>query len=102
MNDFERELVLPGEIDSLIHEPTRLMIISYLYVREKADLIYFKRQTNLSWGNISTHASKLEKAGYLKIDKEFRNKKPVTTLELTKKGRKVFDEYRNTIKKLIN
>ena len=102
MNNSEKELNLPEEIDSLIHEPTRIMMISYLFVCDKADLIYFKRQTNLSWGNISTHASKLEKAGYIKINKEFRNKKPVTQLEITNKGREVFEDYRKTMRKFID
>ncbi|OLS22900.1 MAG: hypothetical protein HeimC3_28430 [Candidatus Heimdallarchaeota archaeon LC_3] len=77
------------------------MMISYLYVTVNADLIYFKRKTDLSWGNISTHASKLEKAGYVKINKTFRNKKPVTILEITDEGKKVFDNYRKTMKKFI-
>jgi DNA-binding MarR family transcriptional regulator len=77
------------------------MMISYLYVTVNADLIYFKRKTNLSWGNISTHASKLEQAGYIKIEKTFRIKKPVTILEITDEGRKVFDAYRKTMKKFL-
>lgn len=77
------------------------MMISYLYVTVNADLIYFKRKTNLSWGNISTHASKLEKVGYIEIEKIFRNKKPVTVLKITDEGQRVFDDYRKTMKKFI-
>ncbi|MHA1990002.1 MAG: transcriptional regulator [Candidatus Hodarchaeales archaeon] len=77
------------------------MIVSYLYISVNADLIYFKRETNLSWGNISTHASKLEEAGYIKINKIFRNKKPVTILEITEEGKKVFDKYRQTMKRFL-
>ena len=68
---------------------------------KNADLIFFKRKTNLSWGNLSSHASKLEEAGYIKIEKTFRNKKPVTILEITDKGRKAFDEYKNTMKEVL-
>lgn len=64
---------------------------------ENADLIFFKRKTNLSWGNLSSHASKLESAGYIKIDKIFRGKKPVTVLEITEKGRLAFEEYKKII-----
>ena len=94
------ELIIP-EINRLIHEPSRLLILSYLYVVKNADLIFFKRKTNLSWGNLSTHASKLEEAGYIQIDKQFRDKKPVTILEITSLGRKAFDEYKTTMKQVL-
>lgn len=68
---------------------------------KNADLIFFKRKTNLSWGNLSSHASKLEEAGYIKVEKTFRNKKPVTILEITDKGRKAFDEYKNIMKEVL-
>ncbi|MFX1252622.1 MAG: winged helix-turn-helix domain-containing protein [Promethearchaeota archaeon] len=89
------------DINKLIHEPSRLVVISYLYVVKNADLIFFKRKTNLSWGNLSSHVSKLEEAGYIKIEKTFRNKKPVTILEITDKGRKAFDEYKNIMKEVL-
>ncbi|MFW9996055.1 MAG: winged helix-turn-helix domain-containing protein [Candidatus Odinarchaeota archaeon] len=89
------------DIDKLIHEPSRLIILSYLYVVKNADLIFFKRKTNLSWGNLSSHAAKLEEAGYIRIEKTFRNKKPVTILEITDEGRKAFDAYKNTMKEVL-
>jgi DNA-binding MarR family transcriptional regulator len=101
LNKKEIDLVLPNEINSLIHEPTRLMILSYLFVSTSADLIYFKRKTDSSWGNISTHASKLEEAGYIEIIKSFRNKKPVTVLKMTDQGKNMFAEYISVMKRII-
>jgi DNA-binding MarR family transcriptional regulator len=75
--------------------------MSYLYVVKNADLIFFKRKTNLSWGNLSAHASKLEEAGYIKIDKIFRDKKPVTILEITNQGRNAFNGYKNIMKAVL-
>ncbi len=75
--------------------------MSHLYVVKNADLIFFKRKTNLSWGNLSAHASKLEEAGYIKIDKIFREKKPVTILEITEQGRTAFDEYKDIMKAVL-
>ncbi|MFW9904960.1 MAG: transcriptional regulator [Candidatus Thorarchaeota archaeon] len=75
--------------------------MSHLYTVENADLIFFKRKTNLSWGNLSSHASKLEEAGYIKIEKIFRGKKPATVLEITDKGRIAFDEYKKFIMKVF-
>ncbi|UCG02841.1 MAG: transcriptional regulator [Candidatus Heimdallarchaeota archaeon] len=71
--------------------------MSHLYSVENADLIFFKRKTNLSWGNLSSHASKLEDAGYIKIDKIFRGKKPATVLEITEQGRSAFEKYKKFI-----
>ncbi len=89
------------DIDNIIHVPSRLIILSYLYIVKNADLIFFKRKTNLSWGNLSAHASKLEEAGYIKIEKIFRDKKPVTILEITQKGSTAFEKYRNLMQGVL-
>jgi DNA-binding MarR family transcriptional regulator len=97
----ESDIPEPSFIDKLIHEPSRLIIMAHLYTVENADLIFFKRKTNISWGNLSAHASKLENAGYIEIKKEFRLKKPVTILEITDKGREDFKKYKNIMKNVF-
>jgi len=72
------------KIDKTIHEPARLMIIAHLFVVESADFLFLQRQTGLTWGNLSSHLSKLENAGYVAIEKEFIDKKPHTVLHLTR------------------
>ena len=57
-----------GNIDKIIHGPGRLKIISLLYVLESADFVFLRGQTGLTWGNLSVQATKLEEAGYLKIE----------------------------------
>jgi len=89
------------EIDKLIHEPARLMIIAHLYVVESADFLFLMRQTGLTFGNLSSHLSKLEKADYVKIKKEFVGKKPRTMLKLTKKGKEAFLTYRKNMKQVF-
>jgi len=87
--------ILPyGGIDKVIHEPARYSILAYLYVVESADFLFLRNQTGLTFGNLSSHLAKLEKAGYVRIDKEFVGKKPHTMLTMTAKGRKEFDNYR--------
>ena len=78
----------------MIHEPARLMIIAYLYVVESADFLFLMRQTGLTAGNLSSHTSKLEAAGYIEVVKEFVDRKPHTMLRLTGAGRDAFWEYR--------
>ena len=90
-----------GEIDRLIHEPARLMIMAYLYVVENADFLFIMRQTGLSKGNLSSHLSKLEAAGYVIIHKEFVKKTPRTFLSLSQKGRDAFDTYQRQMKQFL-
>ena len=87
------------DVDRMIHEPARLAIMSLLYVVNSADFIFMMNQTNLTWGNLSAHLSKLEEAGYLEIEKTFRGRRPNTMLRLTKPGREAFRIYAIKMKK---
>lgn len=88
-------------IDPLIHAPARLMVITYLYVVESLDFVYLKRVSGLSWGNLSTHLTKLEDAGYVSIKKTFQDKKPHTMIQLTELGRKAFREYKDDMQQVL-
>ena len=90
-----------AEIDRLIHEPARLLVMAVLYVVESADFTFLMRQTGLTWGNLSSHMSKLEEAGYIGVDKGFKGKRPNTMLRLTDAGREAFHAYRQTMKGLL-
>jgi DNA-binding transcriptional ArsR family regulator len=90
----------PQEIDRLLHEPSRLAIVTILYTAEAADFLYLLRETGLSKGNLSSHLSKLEAAGYIGIEKSFRGKVPVTTCRLSEQGRLAFRAYRDHLKRL--
>jgi len=88
-------------IDRIIHEPARLLITAHLYVVESADYVFLMQNTGLTWGNLSSHLSKLEDAGYVEITKEFVQKKPHTMVQLTESGREAFDAYRRQMKSLF-
>jgi DNA-binding MarR family transcriptional regulator len=98
----DEELPAISEIDKVIHEPARLTIVAYLFVVDSADFLFLQRQTGLTWGNLSSHISKLEAAGYVEVTKEFLDKKPHTALRLTNKGRTAFQEYRQSMKQIFN
>jgi len=89
------------DIDRLIHEPSRLMIMAQLYVVQSADFLFLQNQTQMTPGNLSAHLSKLEDAGYVEVTKEFIERKPHTALALTKKGRTAFKEYRKKVKQFV-
>jgi DNA-binding transcriptional ArsR family regulator len=87
-----------GEIDRMIHEPGRLMIVALLFAVEKADFLYIQHETGMNKGTLSSHLSRLEEAGYVEISKTFRGKIPQTLLKLTGAGRLAFEEYRKKLK----
>ena len=89
-------------IDRIVHEPARFLIMAYLYVVESADFLFLERQTGLTRGNLSSHLSKLENAGYVEIKKEFVDKIPRTLLRLTGQGRDAFRAYRADMKQVLD
>jgi DNA-binding MarR family transcriptional regulator len=89
-------------IDRTIHAPARLMVVTYLYVVESAEFITLMRLTGLTWGNLSTHLSKLEEAGYVYIEKGYHGKKPRTMLSLTPEGREAFSSYRRQMEQVFD
>ncbi|UCE11862.1 MAG: transcriptional regulator [Candidatus Thorarchaeota archaeon] len=76
--------------------------MTQLYVVESADYVFLMGLLGLTWGNLSSHLSKLETAGYVEVDKGYEGKKPRTVLRLTEKGRDAFREYRAVMKRIIN
>lgn len=90
------------DIDRIIHEPGRLLILIYLYSVEKADFTFLKHQTGMTQGNLSSHLQKLETAGYIHTEKKFRNKRPLTIVRLSENGREAFDGYVRTMYRYFN
>jgi DNA-binding MarR family transcriptional regulator len=90
-----------ADIDRIIHEPARLVIMAYLYVVEGADYTFLMNQTGLTWGNLSSHMSKLEEAGYVVVEKSFVGKKPQTMASLTEAGRAAFRDYRRQMEQVL-
>ena len=96
------ELQPLAEIDKLIHEPARLMILATLHVVESADFLFVERQTGLTRGNLSSHMSKLETAEYIEITKEFVDKIPRTLLRITDEGRAALLDYTSNMKQVLD
>ena len=90
-----------ADVDRLIHEPARLMIVTVLNTVEEADFLYLLHATGLTKGNLSAHLSKLEEAGYVEIEKTYRGKIPQTMLRITPLGHKAFETYRDHLKKIM-
>ena len=90
------------DVDRLVHEPARLLIMTILSAVDSADFLYLQRETGLTKGNLSSHLSKLEAAGYIEITKTYRGKIPLTVCKLTTSGQYAFSNYRDQLKYIVD
>src|ERR1035441_3886984 len=75
-----------ADLDRVIHEPGRLMIVALLFAVERSDFLYLQHETGMNKGTLSSHLSRLEKAGYVEVTKTYRGKVPLTLFLLTATG----------------
>ncbi len=80
-------------LERLVHEPARLAILTILAETEEADFKFLLAATGMTKGNLSSHAAKLEQAGYIEVMKRFHGKLPVTSFRLTAAGRRALQRY---------
>ena len=90
-----------SRIDNLLSSKYRLAVLAFLSGGDEIDFNYFKSELDISDGNLSSHISKLETAGYVAVKKDFEGKKPKTTYRITKKGLEQYEQYLNEIAKLF-
>jgi DNA-binding MarR family transcriptional regulator len=90
-----------AELDRLIHERTRLGIVSALAVNPSLTFNELKPLLRVTDGNLSVHARKLEDAGYILCNKSFAGRHPKTEFRLTALGRRALERYLNHMEALI-
>lgn len=88
-------------LDETIHQRTRLALMATLAGVERLIFVELKARLGLTDGNLSVHLSALERAGYVRIDKAFRDNKPLTTVSMTAKGRKALERYVNLLQSIL-
>ena len=88
-------------LNPLLHSELRLAVVSLLMSVEEADFPYIKEQTKATSGNLSVQIDKLEKAGYISVEKTFRGKRPATICRITPQGQTAFEEYVEALKSYI-
>ena len=88
--------------ERLLYDRLRLGIMSALSVSEKMSFAELKQLLSASDGNLSTHARRLEQAGYITCNKRFSQRLPRTEYRLTKKGRGAFSRYLQHMEALIH
>jgi DNA-binding MarR family transcriptional regulator len=91
----------PLELDRLIHERTRLGVLSALAVNRSLSFKELKQLVRVTDGNLSVHARKLEEAGYVSCTKSFSGRLPKTEYRLTAAGRRALERYLDHMEALI-
>jgi DNA-binding HxlR family transcriptional regulator len=90
-------------INKIIHERARLLILTYLASSEKTAVSFNELQKELDFtsGNLSIQLKKLKTAEYLVIKKTFRNNKPYTSVSITHLGSEALYRYVEEMETLI-
>lgn len=89
------------ELNPLLHSELRLAVMSILLSVESADFVYLREQTGATAGNLSVQIDKLQKAGYITVEKGFKGKIPRTTCAITEQGIAAFEEYVTALRSYV-
>ena len=91
-----------SDLDRVIHSPTRLKIMLVLMSVEEADFTFITHATDLTRGNLSANLTKLEEAGYIKIEKKFIERVPKTIASITPTGKKALEDYSSLLGPILD
>jgi DNA-binding MarR family transcriptional regulator len=87
-------------LDRLIHEPSRLAILTALSTCQRADFVFLQRITGLTVGNLSSHISKLEEAGLVSVEKQIVAKRSNTLVQITAQGQEAIERHWQQLEQL--
>lgn len=90
------------ELDPILHSQLRLAVISLLVSVKEAEFTFLKEKTGATAGNLSVQLQKLKEAGYIDIQKQFKDNYPQTLCRITREGVKAFEDYVNNLKQYLN
>lgn len=93
----------PADLNSIIHERARLMILTYLASLEKDEASFQEIKDNLGMtaGNLSIQLKNLEQAGYITVIKRFEGKRPLTEIKLSLEGSRALADYLDEMERII-
>ncbi len=81
------------ELDPILHSQLRLAVVSLLISVKEAEFTFIKEKTNATAGNLSVQINKLKEAGYIEVNKQFKDNYPLTTCKITSLGINAFEQY---------
>jgi DNA-binding transcriptional ArsR family regulator len=89
------------DLDPILHSQLRLAVVSLLVSVKEAEFTFIKEQTNSTAGNLSVQIQKLKEAGYIEVEKKFKDNYPQTICKVTKAGVKAFEKYVSDIQQYL-
>ncbi len=81
------------DLDPILHSQLRLAVMSLLIGVKEAEFTFIREKTNATAGNLSVQVQKLKEAGYIDVNKQFKDNYPLTTCKITQKGIEAFETY---------
>jgi DNA-binding MarR family transcriptional regulator len=90
------------ELDPILHSQLRLAVMSLLISVKEAEFTFIKEKTNSTAGNLSVQVQKLKEAGYIEVNKQFKDNYPQTTCKITPKGIEAFESYVQALQQYLN
>lgn len=90
------------ELDSLLLSQLRLAVMSYLMVAREAEFNELKEKTGATAGNLSVQIGKLQEAGYLSVEKTYKNNYPLTICRITSQGIVAFEAFYKDLNTYFN
>ncbi|HEV2530645.1 transcriptional regulator [Phenylobacterium sp.] len=93
-----------AEPDEIVHQSTRLRLMSVLNALPAGEALEFKRLKAIAQatdGNLGAHLATLEKAGYVEIEKDFVGKRPRTRVRLSRVGRNAYERHLRYLRDII-
>ena len=94
---------MPGP-DEIIHQTTRLKLMSVLNALAEGEALEFKRLKDIAQatdGNLGAHLGTLEKAGYVEIEKDFVGKRPRTRALISRAGRRAYAQHLQYLRDIL-
>lgn len=89
------------ELDPILHSQLRLAVMSLLIGLKEAEFTFLKEKTGATAGNLSVQIQKLKEAGYIEVQKQFKDNYPQTICKVTAKGVDAFETYVKALQSYI-
>ncbi len=89
------------DLDPILHSQLRLAVVSLLISVKEAEFTYLKEQTKSTAGNLSVQLQKLKEAGYIEVEKKFKDNYPQTLCKITPAGIQAFENYFQAIQQYL-
>lgn len=86
------------ELDPLLLSQLRLAVMSFLIVAREAEFNLLKEKTGATGGNLSVQIGKLQEAGYIEVEKTYKNNYPLTICRITPQGMTAFEAFYGDLK----